>query len=383
MKRPLTIMDNTLREGEQTAGVVFTSEEKIAIAENLDKAGVDFIEAGFPAVSNEELRIVKKIANLEIKAKVMALSRTSIKDIDLVVETGAYGVSFFTPTSKILHKAKSLELSDKEMISISVKSIQYAKNKGLFVAFGAEDSTRTSDEFIIKLYSAALDAGADIVAIVDTTSRLTPIGTYEKVKKYKEKLNGASISLHLHNDFGMATANAVAGVIAGADQIQTTINGIGERAGSPCLQEVVMSVNTLTEEKFEKINTEKFMSLTRLIEKATGIKNSPLSPIVGENAFAHESGLHASAVIKNPLSYEPFSPEDVGASRKFVIGKHTGKKIIEHILKSEFGVDNITNNDLEEIVKKIKEESSIDKRKFSAQDVFELYSQKYPQNKNI
>ncbi|MBE6033740.1 MAG: homoaconitate hydratase [Clostridiales bacterium] len=381
--KKIAIMDNTLREGEQTAGVAFSKEEKIDIALKLDQAGVDYIEAGFPAVSEQEFNIIKKVNSLGIKAKIMALARTSKADVDLVYEAGCHGVTFFIPTSEILLKAKSnmSGIEPQKLIESSIEAVDYAKRRNLYVAFGAEDSTRTDFEFILRMYKAVIDAGADIVAVVDTVSRLTPVDTYNMVKEMKERLGGAPISTHLHNDFGMATANTVSAVMAGADQIQTTINGLGERAGSPSLQECVMAVKELTEYDFNHINTHIFKELSNMIIKYSGVNFSPLMPIVGENAFSHESGLHASAVLNDPKSYEPFSPDLVGTQTKFIIGKHTGKNIVKHILEKTFHIDEISQEMLQSVVKEVKEKGS--SARLNYDDVFKIYSDIKRRNENV
>ena len=258
-------------------------------------------------------------------------------------------------------------------MSKSVEAVKYAKEKGLYIAFGAEDSTRTNDDFIIKLYKAVYEAGADIVAIVDTVSQLTPVDVYRKVQKYKKELNEKPLSVHLHNDFGMATANAVSAVLAGADQIQTTINGLGERAGSPSIQEVVMALNVLTDRKLIHINTSMFKHLSKYMEKCTGILEYPLSPIIGDYAFSHESGLHVSSMLNDDEAYEAFSPDLVGMERKYVAGKHAGKNVIKYILEKEFGVINLHEKDIEHLVKDVKRQAALSKTKFSSADILDMY----------
>lgn len=372
--KKVAVMDNTLREGEQTAGVAFSEEQKLNIALNLDQTGIDYIEAGFPAVSEKEFNIIKKVANLGTKANIMALARTTREDIDLVYEAGCHGVTFFIPTSEILLKAKSnmANIHPQELIESAVDAVDYAKKKKLYVAFGAEDSTRTDFEFILRMYKSVLDVGADIVAVVDTVSRLTPIDTYNMVKEMKERLGGAQISTHLHNDFGMATANTVSAVMAGADQIQTTINGLGERAGSPSLQECIMAIKELTEYDFDNINTQLFKKLSTMIGEYSDVNFSPLMPIVGENAFSHESGLHASAVLNDPKSYEPFSPSLVGVETKFILGKHTGKNIVKYILEESFNIKDIGQEMLKQVLNEVKEKGSSGRVNYD--DVFKIYS---------
>lgn len=373
MLKELTIMDNTLREGEQTVGVVFNKEAKTKLARLLDNAGIDFIEAGFPAVSKEEMEMVKHITHLGLRAKIMGLARTTKEDIDLVIESGCDGVTFFIPTSEILIQSKKIELTKKDIIQQAVESVTYAKKNNLFVAFGAEDSTRTDADFLFNLYDEVSNAGADAIAIVDTVSQLNPITTYEIVHRYKARYTESILSVHLHNDYGLATANAVAAIIAGADQIQTTINGLGERAGSPSLQETVMAANMLTPFKFNNIKTNLFCEMSRAIEEFSGIKTYPLKPIVGDYAFAHESGLHASSVLNNPLSYEIFDPAIVGNERKFFIGKHSGKKILAHILDTEFGITDIKECDMKVITEEVKKMSSEEGKSLSSRTLLEIY----------
>jgi len=382
VQKNISIMDNTLREGEQTPGVAFAEEQKINIARHLDKIGVDYIETGFPAVSQSEFDVIRKIAAMDTRAKTMALARTQLNDIDLVIKTGCKGVTFFMPTSDILLDAKNyLNGKSKDtLIDEAAKAVDYAKKNNLFIAFGAEDFTRTDFEFIIKLYRSVINAGADIVALVDTTSRLTPISTYKTIRMLKQELNNTKISTHLHNDFGMATGNTISAMCAGADQIQVTINGLGERAGSPSIQEVVMSAKQLLNVNFDHIKTEYFKEVSDLVYEYAKIEPYPLNPIIGMNAFSHESGLHASSVMKNPLTYESFAPEEVGIERKFIIGKHTGKSTIKYILENEFRIKDVEDDVLDDVLQTVKQ-LSLQKR-LDSNDVYSIFSKKTNQNGN-
>ena len=339
----ISIMDNTLREGEQIPGVTLTQPEKLEIMKLLDLVGIDTIELGFPAISEKEFETITKLARVETRAQKNALARTTIDDIDLVCRTGVEGITFFMPVSDILLSTKSVfaNKSRPALIEMATRAVDYAKKKNLHVAFGAEDMTRTDSEFIIELYSAIIESGADLVGIVDTVGVLTPIETYNLVVLLKNEINTITITTHLHNDHGMATGNTIAAVEAGVDEIQASVNGFGERAGGPALQEVVMALKFLLKYDLQYINTTHLKELSVKVQELTGITTSPLSPVTGEFAFTHESGLHVSSVVKNSASYEAFPPEWAGMQRKLMIGKGTGKKALSYIFKNELGLKHI------------------------------------------
>ncbi|WP_423792914.1 2-isopropylmalate synthase [Methanocaldococcus indicus] len=344
------IFDTTLRDGEQTPGVSLTPEEKVEIAINLDKLGVDVIEAGFPVSSAGEKEAIKKICSLNLDAEICGLARAVKKDIDVAIDCGVDRIHTFIATSP-LHRKYKLKKSKEEIIDIAVEAIDYIKEHGLKVEFSAEDATRTELDYLIEVYKKAEEAKADIINVPDTVGVMIPRAMFYLIDKLKKEIN-IPISIHCHNDFGLAVANSLAAIEAGAEQVHCTINGLGERGGNAALEEVVMSLFALYNIK-TNIKTELLYNISQLVAKYTEIKPQPNKAVVGENAFAHESGIHAHGVLAHALTYEPIPPELVGQKRKIILGKHTGTHAIEAKLK-ELGITNLTKEQFEEIVKRIK-----------------------------
>ena len=331
------IFDTTLRDGEQTPGVALTPEQKLAIAQKLDALGVDAIEAGFPIISDGEMKAIKSITSANLKAEICGLARTEKKDIDAAVSAGLNYIHTFIATSDI-HLKYKLKLSREQALAKAIEAVQYAKSCGLKVEFSAEDATRTDREFLKKVFKAVADAGADRVDIPDTVGYSTP-QYIAAITKDTVEATHLPVSVHCHNDFGLAVANAISSIQAGAQCAHVTINGIGERAGNASLEEFVMSLQCLQfDKKYEtNINTQLLYETSRYISKVVGVQVQPNKAIVGENAFGHESGIHTHGVLSNPLTYEPISPELVGRTRWFQVGKHAGAHGISAMLE-EYGI---------------------------------------------
>jgi methanogen homocitrate synthase len=345
----ITVYDTTLRDGEQTPGVCLRTPEKLKIARKLDELGLPQIEAGFPVVSNEERRSVKAIVDEELDAQILVLSRTKKEDIDIAIECGVDGIITFLGTSDI-HLKHKLKKSKDEALNICMNSIEHAKDHGLFVAFSAEDATRTDLDFLKKIYYRAENYGADRLHIADTVGAISPQGMSYLVRELKKNIN-TEIALHCHNDFGMALSNCISGLLAGASAVSTTVNGIGERAGNTSLEEFVMSMLIIYGVDLG-YNIEVFYELSQLVEELTNMRVPENKPIVGKNVFRHESGIHVDAVIEEPLTYEPFLPELIGHHRRIVLGKHSGCRAVKAKL-DECGID-VTRDELCEIVEKVK-----------------------------
>ncbi|MDI9624172.1 MAG: homocitrate synthase family protein [Methanothermobacter sp.] len=345
----ITIYDTTLRDGEQTPGVCLGTKEKLAIARKLDELGIHQIEAGFPVVSEEERKSVKKIANEGLNADILALSRTKKEDIETAIDCDVDGIITFIATSD-LHLKHKLKLTKEQALNVCMNSIEYAKDHGIFVAFSAEDATRTDLEFLKKIYKKAEDYGVDRVHIADTVGAITPQGMEFLVKELKKFLN-TGIALHCHNDFGLAVANSITGLLAGADAISTTVNGIGERAGNTALEELIMALLILYGIDLG-FNIKVLCELSKLVEKCTHMTVPENKPIVGKNVFRHESGIHVDAVLEEPLTYEPFLPELIGHKRKIVLGKHSGCRAVKAKLE-EYGIE-VTRDELCKIVEEVK-----------------------------
>ena len=325
------IFDTTLRDGEQTPGVALTVDEKIQIAQKLDSLGVDKIEAGFPASSNGELQACSKIKSLDLDSTIVGLARSVKNDIDAVLDADLEYVHLFIGTSP-LHRDYKLKMSKETIISTAVSAVEYAKDHGLDVEFSAEDATRTEKDFLFDFYNSVIDAGADFIDIPDTVGVLTPVFTKDLMTYVKSSFKTTPISVHFHNDFGLATANSLTAIECGANQTHVTVNGMGERTGNTSLEEIVIALHSAYGINLN-IDTSQLYSLSEFVGRLTGVKMPVNKPIVGENAFAHESGIHVHGILNNPFTYEPISPELVGHSRKIFLGKHTGANALKSKLK--------------------------------------------------
>ena len=334
----IRIFDTTLRDGEQTPGVSLSPEKKLNIAKKLDKLGIDAIETGFPVISDGEREAIKMITSANLKAELYGLARTNKKDIDAAVDCGLNYVHTFIATSDI-HLEYKLKMTRDQALEKAIDAVEYGKSRGLQVEFSAEDATRTDREFLKKVFGEVAKAGADRVDIPDTVGYSTPQYIAEITKDAIDATK-LPVSVHCHNDFGLAVANAISGIQAGAKCAHVTINGIGERAGNASLEEFVMALNSLQfEQKWEtNINTKLLYETSRYVSKLVGINVQPNKAIVGENAFGHESGIHTHGVLSNPLTYEPISPEIVGRTRWLQVGKHAGIHGMNAMLK-EYGIE--------------------------------------------
>jgi methanogen homocitrate synthase len=346
----ITVYDTTLRDGEQTPGVCLRTPEKLQIAKKLDELRVHQIEAGFPVVSKEEQRSIRAIVNENLDAQILALSRTKKEDIELAIDCDVDGIITFMATSD-LHLKHKLKMTQDEILNVCMQSIEHAKDHGLFVAFSAEDATRTDMEFLKQIYKKAESYGADRVHIADTVGAINPQAMYYLVKELKKDVK-AEISLHCHNDFGLALSNSISGLLGGANAVSTTVNGIGERAGNTSLEELVMSLLIIYGVDLG-FNIKVFYELSQLVEELTDMKVADNKPIVGRNVFRHESGIHVDAVIEEPLTYEPFLPEMIGHQRRIVLGKHSGCRAVKAKL-DECGIA-VTRDELCQIVEKVKQ----------------------------
>ena len=346
------IFDTTLRDGEQTPGVSLSPEKKLNIAKKLDELGVDAIETGFPVISNGERESVKMITSANLNAELCGLTRTNKKDIDAAIDCGLNYIHTFIATSDI-HLEYKLKMTREQALEKAIEAVEYGKSHGLQVEFSAEDATRTDREFLKHVFGEVAKAGADRIDIPDTVGYSTPQYIGEITKDAVDATN-LPVSVHCHNDFGLAVANAISGIQSGAKCAHVTINGIGERAGNASLEEFVMALNSLQfEQKCEtNINTKLLYDTSRYVSKLIGISVQPNKAIVGENAFGHESGIHTHGVLNNPLTYEPISPEIVGRTRWLQVGKHAGIHGMNAMLK-EYGIE--PNDDqTKQILDKIK-----------------------------
>jgi len=319
----VTFHDVTLRDGEQTPGIVLREEEKVRIARELDTIGVGRIEAGMPVVSDAEKKTVKKIANSGLNAKIMALCRLVKSDIDTALDCDVWGVVLEGPVGypKLQYQ---FGWSEEEVINRALESIDYAKTHGLHVVFFGVDTTRSDLEFLTRIFKAAVEeAHADGIAVVDTYSAVTPLTMDYLIRSLKSHLE-VPLEVHCHNDLGMATANTLAAVGAGAQVVHVTVNGIGERSGNAALEEVAIDLLL-----FFGMNTglhfEKFYQLSKLVQELTNFKMPTNKPLVGNNAFARESGIGVAGWVKYQLGSQAILPELVGNVNKIFLGKKSGR----------------------------------------------------------
>ena len=329
------IFDTTLRDGEQTPGVALTVEDKIQIAQKLNNLGVDKIEVGFPASSHGEMESARKIRAMDLDSTIVGLSRSLKGDIDKLIDSNLDYVHLFIGTSP-LHRDYKLKMSMDEIVSKAADSVEYAKDHGLTVEFSAEDATRTERDYLFRVFDEVVGAGADFLDVPDTVGILTPVLTRDLVSDIKDNFQ-VPISVHFHNDFGLATANTLTAIECGANQAHVTVNGLGERTGNCSLEELVMTLKSAYGVDLG-LDTTRLYSLSTLVGRLTGVKMPVNKPIVGDNAFAHESGIHVHGILNNASTYEPMSPEMVGHSRRIVLGKHTGANALKSKLK-EYHID--------------------------------------------
>jgi len=311
----ISIFDTTLRDGEQTPGVSLTPEDKIEIAHKLDSLGVDTIEAGFPLVSKGEYEAVKRISKEKLRSEICGLARANRMDIDTAIECDVDCIHTFIATSDI-HMKYKLKMSKEEVLKAAVDSVEYAKKHGVVVEFSPEDASRTDFSYLMDVLKAVTDAKADRINIPDTVGVMDPRNVYDWISKITDSIK-IPISIHCHNDFGLAVANSLTAVEAGATQVHATINGLGERAGNASLEEIVMNIHLLLKKK-TNINTKLLYETSKLVTRLTGISVQPNKAIVGENAFGHEAGIHTHGISAKPITYEPISPELVGRKRWFL-----------------------------------------------------------------
>ncbi len=346
----IKILDTTLRDGEQTPGVSLTSLEKLRIANKLDEIGVEYIEAGSAITSEGERESIKQITSQNFNAEILSFSRPLTVDIDYCLDCDVDGVNLVVPTSE-LHIHEKLNITNEKLIDLSNNAVDYCKDHGLIVELSAEDASRSDTDFLKTVYLNAINHGADRICVCDTVGILTPDSSYELYSQLNDL--PVPIACHCHNDFGLAVANTLAALKGGASEIHTTINGIGERAGNTSFEECVVSIDRLLPQFSTNVKINEIYDISKLVARSTGVYIQPNKAIVGENAFAHESGIHSDGVIKNSATYEPITPELVGRKRKFILGKHMGTHGLDNKLK-ELGL-NVDEIQLKQICDDIKD----------------------------
>lgn len=362
------ISDSTLRDGEQTAGVVFSNPEKLEIARLLDAAGVHEIEAGVPAMGGDEREAIRAIVNDGLRAMVVGWNRAAISDIDDSIECGLDAVCISISVSDV-HIESKLGKDREWVIDNMLRTVDYAKAHGLYVSANAEDASRANTEFLLKFIQSARDAGADRVRFCDTVGCLGPYQTYEKIKILVSQ-GGLPVEMHCHNDFGMATANTIAGLRAGATYAGVTVLGLGERAGNAALEELVMALKHI-EKVDAKFNHSMIRQLCDYVSHASGRAIAPNKPIVGSGIFTMENGVYGDSILKQAHAFEMFSPADVGGVRQLVIGKHSGRSTIKAKF-TEFGIS-ITDDHAKHILEQVRSKAVELKRPLFDKEIMYIY----------
>jgi len=367
-KNDVCVCDTTLRDGEQTAGIVFSNIEKYRIAQLLDDAGVQQIEAGIPTMGADEKKAVKHIARMKLNASVLGWNRANIEDINTSIDCGVDSVAISMSSSDI-HIEHKLRKSREWVLEQVRESVEHAKAHGMYISCNAEDASRADMDFLIQFAQTAKEAGAGRLRYCDTIGREDPFRCFARVKKIIETV-GIDVEMHTHNDFGMATANCLAGVRAGARFLSTTVMGIGERSGNTPLEEIVMSCKHLLNLS-TGIDPIRLKPLAEFVSVASGREIYISKPFLGANCFAHEAGIHADGIIKDAKNYEPYEPEEVGLERKIVIGKHSGRNTIVTDLSNR-GIT-LNDQDAVDLLERVRRGAVKLHRSISSDELYVMY----------
>jgi 2-isopropylmalate synthase len=385
----VVIFDTTLRDGEQSPGASMNLEEKLRIGEALEAMGIDVIEAGFPIASNGDFEAVNEVAKVIKESTVCGLARAGVKDIDRAAEAlrpaARKRIHTFIATSP-LHMKFKLQMSPEDVHQAVQDSVSRARSHVDDVEWSCEDGTRSERDYLCRVIETAIDAGATTINIPDTVGYTIPseyTSLIEEVRNRVPNIDKARISVHCHNDLGLAVANSLAGVAAGARQVECTINGLGERAGNAALEEIVMALRTRGDVMpyGTSVRTENITKASRLVSTITGFAVQPNKAIVGANAFAHESGIHQDGMLKNAETYEIMTPESVGLTQSnLVLGKHSGRHAFRKKL-SELGFD-LGDNAVQDIFVRFKDLADKKKEVFD-EDIVALVDDEVRDNDHI
>lgn len=363
------LLDTTLREGEQTPGVAFTIEQRIAIARNLSEAGIRMIEVGHPVVSSDVHEGIRRIVSLKnegvINSEIIGHSRAVKSDVETAASLGVDRIAIFYGVSD-LHLSSKTHKTREQALSTITEAISHAKSHGVKVRFTPEDASRTDHDYLIEVARQASDAGADRISIADTVGIMLPPQTKKLIEELRAEVPGVEFDIHAHNDLGNAVANSLSAIDGGATVIHSTINGLGERVGITPTQ--VIAVALKYHLGIEVANLPALQETSRLVELYSGIRMPPNFPVTGEFAFVHKSGVHVAGIINNPGTYEFLDPSILGRSRDYVIDKYTGRHALSAKMKS-LGIE-LSDNELINMLDKIKGNSSIGN--FSNSDLVDM-----------
>jgi isopropylmalate/homocitrate/citramalate synthase len=355
------VHDSTLREGEQTPGVIFSIEDKLTIAKKLDEVGIQQIEAGFPAASEKQRKCIESLVDMNLDAQLSAFARAKNEDIDVVADVGADGIVLSLSISPYHRKYKFHDMSKEAYLEKLADTISYAESYGLYVIYSAEDTTREDDlNFLKTAYKTAEEAGADRARVVDTLGCASPNGMAFLVKEIGSVVD-IPIEVHCHNDLGLALANSLASVEAGASTVSTSVNGLGERAGITVTEEIIPALHILF--GASPFEMSQLTALSKLVEEISGVKMPPHKPLTGENVTAHSSGIHQHGVLVNPTTYEFYPPRLMGQKRKIYIDELGGRHGIIYVAK-ELGLE-ISEETARKVLERVKASFSSGRRRSS------------------
>lgn len=349
-KKKIKVLDTTLRDGEQTPGVALNPEEKLELAKTLDDLGVDMIEAGSAITSEGEREGIRKVTSEDLNAEISSFTRANKSDIDSALDCNVDAVHLVIPSSD-LHIEQKLEKDREEVKKMAIETSRYALDHGLTVELSAEDATRADRDFLKDMFQKGIEEGVQRIAICDTVSMMMPEQIYDLFSEFTEIID-VPVATHCHDDFGVGVANTIFAIRAGAEEMHATVNGIGERAGNAALEEVALALAEFYDYE-TNLDLDKLYNVSKMVEKYTGIPIPPTKAIIGDNAFAHEAGIHTHGILAEETTYEPVSPEKVGQKRRLIFGKHTGKHAIKNELEKK-GLE-ASEEEIDEIFRRVKD----------------------------